>query len=72
MTSSARFHADHTNLRVRMMQVTTGKSPEILCCWLTGNRDPVSKWIGERSLSRARCDILRRVADKGMFSILLQ
>jgi hypothetical protein len=53
MTSSARFHADHANLRVRTEQVTTGESFEIVCRWLTGNRDPVSKWIGKRSLNMA-------------------
>jgi hypothetical protein len=72
MASSVRLHADHANLRVRMVQVTTGESSEILCHWLARNRDPVSKWIGKRSLSRAWCDMLRRVAKKGMFSILLR
>jgi hypothetical protein len=72
MTSNARFHADRTNLRVRMMQVTTGESSEVLCRWLTRDRDPWGKWIGKCGLSRAWCDVTRRIAHKGMFAILLQ
>ena len=71
MTSGARFHADYANLRVRMVQVTACKSSEILCCWLTGKRDPVSKSIRKRGLRRAWCNI-RRVANIGIFSILLR
>jgi hypothetical protein len=71
MTSDVRFHADHTNPGVGMMQVTTGESSEILSLW-TGNRDPVSKWIRKRGLNRAWCDVVRWVAIKGVFTILLR
>jgi len=46
-----------------MVQITTGKSPEILGSKLVRGRDLVNvKWMRKGGLRRARCDVLRKVS----------
>jgi hypothetical protein len=64
LASGARFHADHADPCIRVVQITTGKSSEILCTSLVGSRDPVNKGVRKGVLNRARCIILRSVAKR--------
>jgi hypothetical protein len=60
-TGRARFHTDHTNLCLGVVQITTGESSEIFCSCLVGSRDPVNKRMRKGSLNTARCIMLRNV-----------
>ena len=62
LTRGARFHADHTNLCIGVMQIMTGESSEIFCSCLVGGRDPVGVRKGGLN-QRVWCIILRNVAE---------
>jgi hypothetical protein len=65
-TSGALFRGDHTNLCVRVVQITIGQSSEVVGSRLVGGRDPVNKCMGKGGLRRARCNVLRKVAKEVM------
>ena len=52
LTSGALFHTDHTNLCIRVIPITTGKSSEILWSRLVRSRHTVNKWMRKGSLRR--------------------
>ena len=56
-TSGTRFHADHANICIGVVQIMTGNSSKVFCSSLVGDRDPVNKRI-----SRSRRALLRKVA----------
>lgn len=62
-TGRARFHADHTDLCIGVVQISNGESPEIFCSCLVGGRDPVNKWMRKGRLNRARCIMLKNVTE---------
>jgi hypothetical protein len=61
-THGARFHADHINLCVGVLQITTGELSQVFCSCLGGGRDPVDKRMRKGGLNRVRCIMLRNVA----------
>ena len=58
-TRGARFHADHINLCIGVVKITTGESSEIFRSCLVGNRDPPRKG----GLNWVLCIMLRNVAE---------
>ena len=71
VASDAWFHGDQMDLRVGTVQVANGQSSEILCCWLTGSRDPLGKWIEKRGLSGELWNMLRNMANKRVMPLIL-
>ena len=72
LTTGGCFHADHPNLCIGLVQITTGESSEIFCSCLVGGRDPVNKRVREGSMNKARCIVLRNVAEGVTFYIDLR
>jgi hypothetical protein len=62
-TGGPRFRADHTNLCIGVLQITTGKLSEIFCSCLVGGRDMVNKRTRKRGLNRAWCIMLWNVVE---------
>lgn len=54
-----------------MVQIPGGKSSEVLGSKLVGSRDSVNEWVGKGGLRRARCNLLRKVANDIMFLVEL-
>ena len=66
-TSCARFHTDHTNLCLGVVQIMTSESSENFFPCLVGGRNPVNKGTRNGSLNRARCTMLRNVFEWVIF-----
>ena len=71
MTPGTWFHAEQVDMRIGMAQAMNSKSSEILG-WLAGSMEPMSKWIKKGILSRATCNMLRRVPVMEVFLMLLR
>ena len=69
--TSALFHTDHTNLRIRMVPITTGESSEILWSRLVGSRDIVNKRMRKGHLRGVWYHMLGNVAKGATFLIHL-
>jgi len=68
-TSDPRFHADHANICIGVVQIMTGKSSKVFCSPLVGDRDPVNKRIGTGSMNRGA--LLRNMAKIVTWSVAL-
>ena len=66
-TSSPRFHADYTNLRIGVIQITNGEPTEMFCSSLVGSRDPVNKRMRKGIINRALCNMLTNVVERVAF-----
>jgi hypothetical protein len=63
-TSSARSHADHFNLCIGVVQITTGDSSQVLCSCSVWGGHPMNKRIRKDGLDRAWWfNMLRSVAE---------
>jgi hypothetical protein len=63
-TRSARFHADHFNLRIRVVQITNGESSEIFCSCSIRSRYPVNKKrMSKGGVNRVWRIVLRNVTE---------
>jgi hypothetical protein len=71
-TGGASFHTDHINLCIAVVQITNGKSSEIFCPSLVGDRDPVNKWARKGTLNRALFIMPRNVTEGVTFYIHLR
>jgi hypothetical protein len=74
-TSCAWFHPDHLELGIGVVQVTTGKQPEIIFPLLDGCGEAVKKGMGDGGLlSGAWCNVLmlRNIAKMSAILISLQ
>ena len=69
--SRARFHADQTNVRIRMVHVANGQTSEMVYRWLARSRDPVNSRIRKGGLSNVRWDMPRDIVENVVFLILL-
>jgi hypothetical protein len=61
-TSGSRFHADHANLCIGVVQITNGQSSKILCSSLVGDRNLVNERIRKGSMDRRA--LLRNVTKR--------
>ena len=71
-TGGARFHSDHTNMCIGVVQIVTGKSSKIFCSYLggrVGGRDPMNERIRKGGLNKVWSNVRRNVA-KGVMSLI--
>ena len=63
-TSGPRFHADHANLHIGVVQIMTGHSSKYFCSSMVGGRNVVNEWIRKGTVDRRALlrDVVKRVA----------